>query len=109
MGLLVRIFRSILSRRVVEGRPGCVEAAVAEEEVAPGWLVRAVRDEEVVNVEFRAIDRRDGLVINQIIEVRIAGLGGIEIPALKNKAIWVIGREHAEITVEESMSSKVVW
>lgn len=109
MGLLVRIFRSILSRRVVEGRLGRVEAAVVEEEIAPSWLVRAVGIEEVIDIEFRAIDRRDGVVINQIIEVRIAGLGGIEIPALKNKAIWVNGRQHAEITVEESMRSKVVW
>lgn len=92
MGLLVRIFRSTFSLRVEEGgRLGRHEAGAADEDVVAGWLLYPVRIEEVVDVEACAEERWQGLVVNQIIEVRTARVGGIEKPSFKDKAIRVSG------------------
>lgn len=91
-GLLVRIFRRNLSLKVEE-RLLCCRAAV-------GWVLRLlIVGDEVVDVEVE-VGRREredwGVVTNQMIVFKIAGVGGSEKPAFKDIAICVKGRWHME-------------
>ena len=96
MGLLVRIFRRSLCRKVVEGGLG-------DEAANEGAVVVF---EELVDVE-RLARERVGCVTSHIIVFRTGRVGRRDEVVLKDKAISVIGRLHNERSVEAEVSKIV--
>jgi hypothetical protein len=107
VGLQVRILRRVRSLRVEEGREvgrrgvGRV-AVVAKEEllVVDGRL----GVDEVAEVEVGRERERCGVVTSRSIVVVMAGVGGIEKPAVMEKAICISGLWHAESSAEVEAS-----